>query len=126
MTLEVQMNIKKFSEITHLTPYTIRYYEKMGLLKHVSRNTSGHRWFSDKDIIWIGFIKRLKDTGMPLNDILQYANLREQGESTSELRMKMLQQHAVILEAKITEEQSHLKKLNQKIEYYSQVIERHA
>jgi DNA-binding transcriptional MerR regulator len=119
---EKYMNIKKFSEATNLTTYTIRYYEKMGLLKNISRNSSGHRWFTDKDIVWVAFIKRLKDTGMPLEGILQYAELRELGCSTSEKRMQMLQDHALKLEANITEQQSNLKKLQQKITYYSDAI----
>ena len=117
------MNIKKFSEITNISSHTIRYYEKIGLLKNVSRNASGHRWFTEKDIIWIEFIKRLKDTAMPLDNIRQYADLRDQGASTSELRMQILQQHAVVLEEKITAEQFHLKMLKNKIAHYSKLID---
>lgn len=116
------MNIQKFSAITNISSYTIRYYEKIGLLRNVSRNSSGHRWFTDKDIIWIEFIKRLKDTGMPLDNIRKYADLRDEGASTSELRMQILQKHAVMLEEKIAEEQCHLKKLKEKIEHYSEII----
>lgn len=117
------MNIQKFSEITEISSYTIRYYEKIGLLRNISRNSSGHRWFTEKDIIWIEFIKRLKDTGMPLGNILNYADLRDEGASTSELRMQILEEHAVMLEEKIAEEQYHLKKLKEKIKYYSEIIE---
>lgn len=59
---------------------------------------------------------------MPLEGILKYAELREQGISTSEQRMKMLQDHALKLEENITEQQLNLKKLQQKITYYSDVI----
>ena len=117
------MNIKNFSEVTGISAHTIRYYEKIGLLRHISRNSSGHRWFTEKDVIWIEFIKRLKNTGMPLDAILKYADLRDEGDSTSVLRMQMLQQHAVMLEDKIAEEQSHLKKLKEKIKHYSKIIE---
>lgn len=116
------MNIQKFSERTHISSHTIRYYEKIGLLKNISRHANSHRWFTEKDIIWIEFIKRLKDTGMPLDNILKYADLRDEGDSTSELRMQILQQHAVMLEEKIAAEQFHLKKLKDKIEHYSQII----
>ncbi|WP_276680937.1 MerR family transcriptional regulator [Thalassolituus oleivorans] len=117
------MNIQKFSEITDISSHTIRYYEKIGLLRNISRNSSGHRWFTEKDIIWIEFIKRLKDTGMPLGIILNYADLRDEGASTSELRMQILEEHAVMLEEKIAEEQDHLKKLKEKIKHYSEIIE---
>tara|TARA_R110001583_G_scaffold112917_4_gene263120 strand:- start:6959 stop:7315 length:357 start_codon:yes stop_codon:yes gene_type:complete len=117
------MNIQKFSQITEISSHTIRYYEKIGLLKNISRNASGHRWFSEKDIIWIEFIKRLKDTGMPLNNILKYADLRDEGESTSQLRMNILQEHAIKLEEKIAQEQCHLKKLKDKIAHYKKTLE---
>jgi len=117
------MNIQKFSKITNISAHTVRYYEKIGLLKNISRNASGHRWFTEKDIIWIGFIKRLKDTGMALANILKYADLRDEGVSTSQLRMQILQQHAQLLEEKIAEEQFHLKMLKEKIEHYANVID---
>ena len=117
------MNIQQFSKLTDISSHTIRYYEKIGLLKNVSRNASGHRWFTEKDLIWFEFIKRLKDTGMPLGNIRQYADLRDAGASTSELRMQMLQQHAVMLETKIADEQFPLKMLKEKIEHYRKVID---
>lgn len=116
------MNIKKFSILTKISAHTIRYYEKIGLLTQISRNSSGHRCFTQKDINWLEFIKRLKDTGMPLDNILKYSELREKGTATSELRMNMLQQHAVLLAEKISAEQQHLHILQQKIEHYSAVL----
>jgi DNA-binding transcriptional MerR regulator len=118
------MNIKKFSELTNISAYTIRYYEKVGLLKQISRNSSGHRFFTQDDIVWVEFIKRLKDTGMPLNIIRQYAELREDGEQTAELRMQLLQEHTKTLEERIATESFHLNKLKEKIGYYSKVIDR--
>lgn len=61
------MNMKEFSLLAGLSAYTLRYYEKIGLLKDVRRNSSGHRDYLTKDLEWIGFIKRLKETGMALN-----------------------------------------------------------
>ena len=116
------MNIQAFSKKTNISSYTIRYYEKIGLLKNIGRNTSGHRRFTEKDVIWLEFIKRLKNTGMSLENIRQYAQLREVGEETSNARMLMLEEHALLLEEKIAEEQCHLQKLKEKIDYYRKVL----
>jgi DNA-binding transcriptional MerR regulator len=35
-----------------------------------------------KDVKWLEFVIRLKETVMPLEEILEYARLREQGSST--------------------------------------------
>ncbi len=112
------MNIRKFSELTGMTAHTIRYYEKIGLFKKINRNDSGHRDFSLEDVTWAEFIKRLKDTGMPLDQILEYANLREQGQHTAGSRMALLEEHAMALERKIATEQHNLNKLKDKIRYY--------
>jgi DNA-binding transcriptional MerR regulator len=116
------MNIKKFAEITGMSPHTIRYYEKIGIFRDVSRNASGHRSFRDKDIIWAEFIKRLKDTGMPLDKILEYADLREKGDYTAGSRMAILKNHAALLEKRLSVEKSNLKKLRGKIKYYEELL----
>jgi DNA-binding transcriptional MerR regulator len=112
------MNIREFSKITGLSAHTIRYYEKIGVFKKVNRNSSGHRDFTVEDTTWAEFIKRLKDTGMPLEQILEYAHLREQGPDTTNSRMKILENHARSLESKIEKEMHNLLKLKEKIKYY--------
>tara|TARA_B110000196_G_scaffold317559_1_gene330935 strand:- start:1707 stop:2093 length:387 start_codon:yes stop_codon:yes gene_type:complete len=122
MRLGVVINIQSFAKLTSISAHTIRYYEKIGVLKHVARNNSGHRDFTSKDIDWIGFVKRLKDMGMPLDNIKLYADLREKGESTAELRKQLLQEHAAILEEKIALESLHLNNIKQKIIHYENQI----
>jgi len=122
--LEVFINIQRFSALTDLSSHTIRYYEKIGVLKHIARNSSGHRFFTTKDIEWIQFVKRLKEMGMPLDNIKLYADLREQGESTAEQRKQLLQEHVVILEQRIALEALHLKKIKEKILYYDNMIDK--
>jgi len=121
--LEVFINIQRFSALTNISSHTIRYYEKIGVLKHIARNSSGHRFFTTKDIEWIEFVKRLKEMGMPLDNIKLYADLREQGESTAEQRKQLLQEHVVILEQRIALEALHLKKIKEKILYYENIID---
>jgi len=117
------MNIKQFSECVDVSAYTIRYYEKIGLLKNVCRNSSGHRHFKKKDVEWLKFIMRLKDTGMPLETISTYADLRCQGQRTSGHRMLLLEEHTKFLKNKIDIESLHLKKLEEKIKHYRKVID---
>ncbi len=116
------MNIKDFSQTTGLSAHTIRYYEKIGIIRNVHRNSSGHRIYNQNDISWVEFIKRLKDTGMPLEKIQQYADLREEGDHTAGSRMALLQDHARVLAERIRHEQNHLDMLNEKIKYYKKLI----
>lgn len=116
------MNIKQFSELVNISAHTLRYYEKIGLLNNISRNASGHRFFTQKDVEWIQFVKRLKETGMPLEAINHYADLRQQGDGTSEPRMRILEEHAASLKEKIELEILHLKRLEEKIDYYKKFM----
>lgn len=116
------MNIKEFSKISGISPHTLRYYEKIGVFQEINRNSSGHRDFSEKDILWAEFINRLKDTGMPLEQIKKYADLRKQGNHTANTRMTLLITHASSLEKKISDEKQHLRKIKEKIKFYEKII----
>jgi hypothetical protein len=48
--------------------------------------------------------------------------LREEGEQTAKLRMKLLQAHTKILEERIAIETLHLQKLKEKIKFYDSLI----
>ena len=76
------MNMREFSAQSGLSAHTLRYYEKIGLLPGIQRNASGHRAFTSRDLEWVNFIVRLKDTGMSLDNILAYSKLRAAGDST--------------------------------------------
>ena len=81
------MDIKTISKITGLSAHTLRYYEKIGLLLNIERDSKGYRDYSEKDVVWIEFIKRLKATNMPLNEIKKFAVLRSKGDSTIQNRV---------------------------------------
>ena len=114
------MKISEFEKKTGLSRDTLRYYEKIGLLNNIQRNSSGHRRYSNKDLKWISFVKRLKDTGMTLSEIQRYANLRELGPSTRELYQSLLELHQDNLKAHLELQQQHLLQLEAKIKLYKQ------
>lgn len=112
------MNMKEFSARTTLSAHTLRYYEKIGLLNNIFRSSNGHRFFTPKDLEWVTFIIRLKETGMPLESILEYSKLRALGESTNLERQLLLEQHRNKLKSRIENELQHLAALDKKIEFY--------
>ena len=112
------MNVSQFSRLTGLSAYTLRYYEKIGLLKNIQRRANGHRTYSQRDAQWVAFIVRLKDTGMALENILQYAALREAGSATLAQRQVLLEAHREQLKMHIALQQDHLDALEEKINLY--------
>lgn len=114
-------SIGEFSKITGISAFTLRYYEKEELIIP-SRKGNGRRFYTDVDIKWVEFIKRLKDTGMPIKEIKKYAKLRAIGKTTMNERMDMLTNHRVILKEEIEKLQEHLIKLDEKIDFYKNEI----
>lgn len=114
------MRVQQFAARTGLSADTLRYYEKIGLLRHVKRDASGHRVYGSGDLEWVGFVLRLKDTGMPLEDIIRYADLRERGDSTLMARQALLEIHAATLQQRLERDREHLDALQAKIEFYRQ------
>ncbi len=114
----VRLSIQQFAARTGMSADTLRYYEKIGLLRHVARDASGFRVYGPRDLEWVTFVLRLKDTGMPLEDITRYADLREQGETTLAARQALLEAHAARLQARLQRDQEHLDALQAKIELY--------
>lgn len=119
----MEYSIGEFSKLTNLGIHTLRYYEHENLITP-KRNSSNRRCYSDKDLAWIEFIKRLKDTGMPIKEIQCYAELRAEGDLTLNARMEMLTVHRDSLNEQIKALQEHMAKLDDKIDFYRQEIER--
>lgn len=112
-------SITNVSEKTGLTNYTIRYYEKIGLLPHINRNSNGIREFSQDDVFWIEIIKCLKNTGMPISDIKSIVDLSLEGEHTSCKRKEILIEHRNKILSQIKNLQNNLLKIDLKIAWYN-------
>nr|WP_300823379.1 MerR family transcriptional regulator [uncultured Schaedlerella sp.] len=115
------MLISKFSKAAGISAYTLRYYEKKGLIR-VNRDSAGRRDYSEDDIEWARFIKRLKDTGMLLRDIRHYSDLRYEGDSTMKERMALLLRHREAVVEQQKKWDGYLKNLDEKIHIYQKRI----
>lgn len=117
------MTIGELSKATDISEYTLRYYERKGLIR-VSRDSGGRRCYAESDIDWILFIKRLKDTGMLLKDIEKYSQLRYEGDSTMQERLSMLQAHREFVLEEQKKWAGYLDNLDTKIAFYKNSIDR--
>jgi len=113
------MKIGELAKRSGLTAHTLRYYEKIGLLPDADRDCSGHRDYDASALVWIEFLGRLKTTGMPIRQMLRYAELRRQGPATEKQRQRLLEQHRDAVRAHVLELQSCLDVLDDKIAGYA-------
>lgn len=111
------MKVGEFSKQTNLPVSTLHFYERKGLISP-ARSASGHREYDESDLAWVAFIERLKDTGMPLAKIKEYADLRAQGDATLRERMDMLIKHREHVLGEMDRWCEHLDRLDEKITYY--------
>lgn len=113
--------IKEVSDRTGLSIYTLRYYDKEGLLPLIKRTSSGIRKFSDNDIAWIGLICCLKNSGMSIDNVKKFMNLCLKGEETAENRKEMLLEHKEHILQQMNELQNSLNTVNYKINHYKEI-----
>lgn len=116
------MKIAEVSEQSGLSPDTLRYYERIGLLPPVNRNDSGIRDYSDLDVRRVEFVKCMRSAGLPIEVLIEYYELVQQGDETIEARKKILIRQRAELLARMSELQSTLDLLNHKIEVYENAV----
>ena len=112
------MTIKEVSNKFGLTPDTLRFYEKKGLIGPVNKTEGGIRNYGEKDLSRIEFIKCMKDAGIPLDVLKKYFDLFEMGDSTLEERKNLLKKQRTILKENIDKMNDAYKKLNYKIDLF--------
>ena len=91
--MDTLKTIGEAADATGLSEDTLRYYERIGIIWDVERNSSGHRRYSDMALGWLGLVVRLRATGMSLETIQRYAELMREGPSTISLRRNILAEH---------------------------------
>ena len=116
------MKIAEVSEHAGISTDTLRYYERIGLIPPVNRNGSGIRDYNDLDIRRVEFIKCMRSAGLPIEVLIDYMELVQQGDRTIEARKEILIEQRNLLVERIQEMQKTLDLLNHKIEVYENRI----
>lgn len=117
------LTISEVAARTGLSPDTLRYYEKAGLISPVSRSAAGQRRYAAGDLTWIEFLLRLRETGMPVAGMQQFAGLRRQGSATVGERLALLRGHRARLTERIAQLQASGRALDDKIAHYESLLE---
>ena len=116
------LTIQEVAEKTALSPHTLRYYERIGLLNAPDRAESGHRRYGEGDLEWLEFVKRLRATGMPIRDVRRYAALVREGDGNEAERLDLLLAHRELVERQLAEVTSHLRAIDHKIALYEHQV----
>ncbi len=110
------LSIREASTLTGLSAHTLRYYERIGLLEPVARNTSGHRRYARNDLEHLQFLHCLRATGMPIRRLKEFATLIQGGQAAQDARLALLEAHRLDVQAHITDLQEKLHIIEGKIQ----------
>lgn len=116
------MTITEASKEFGLSVDTLRYYERIGLIPHVNKTKSGIRDYDENSCKWIKFAKCMRSAGLPIETLIEYVQLWQQGDQTAEVRKELLVEQRDNLTEKMAQIQATLDRLNEKIEKYETVI----
>ena len=112
------MTITEVSKLYDITRDTLRYYERIGLIPKIHRNKNGIRDYTQEDCNWVEFIKCMRNAGLPIETLIDYVTMFQQGDSTIDARKELLTEQRKVLEKKIKDMNETLWRLNHKIELY--------
>ena len=119
--MESCLTITEVSKRTGLTAYTLRYYERIGLIASIARAGGGQRRYAASDMDWLEFLIRLRATDMPIHRMQAFARLRSEGNGTAGERRNILDQHLTDVMAQIQALQQSAQVLQDKIVFYRQI-----
>jgi MerR family transcriptional regulator, aldehyde-responsive regulator len=116
------MKIAEVSEHYGLSSDTLRYYERIGLIPPVTRTESGIRDYGELDIRRVEFVKCMRSAGLPIEVLIEYVALVQQGDQTIEDRKEILKEQRAQLVVRMAEMQKTLDILDHKIEVYENAV----
>jgi DNA-binding transcriptional MerR regulator len=114
--------ISEVVAFTGLTAHTLRWYERIGLMPHVDRSHTGQRRYSNRDLDWLDLVGKLRLTGMPVADMVRYAELVREGDDTFGERFELLEQTRRDVLSRMAELQDTLAVLDRKISFYAEKV----
>ena len=118
------MNIKQAAEMFNLTVDTLRYYERVGIIPPVSRNSSGYRDYKTKDLNWVYLVKNLRNAGLSIESLIEFSTLAQlrDKQNVENSQKHILKEQLVELDKKLEEMQQTRELLVYKIETYEDHI----
>lgn len=115
------MTIAEVSNRFQLSADTLRYYERVGLIPSVNRTKGGIRDYKEEDCRWVEFIKCMRSAGLPIEALIEYVNLFQQGEKTNKTRKELLIEQRRLLLERMEDMKATLERLDNKIERYDEL-----
>ena len=116
------MTISEVSEKFGITQDTLRYYEKAGISPRIARTPGGVRDYQPEDLGWIEHVVCLRNAGMPVESLVEYLRLSQQGDDTFSERLELLKEQKENLKMQQRKLQDAMDRLDFKISRYQAAV----
>ena len=116
------MTIKEVSAKYQITQDTLRYYERVGMIPPVGRTAGGIRDYKEKDCGWIELALCIRNAGLPVEAMIEYVRLTQEGNGTIQARLELLQEQRERLQEQQAKIAQTLERLNYKIGRYEEAV----
>ena len=116
------MTIKEVCEKYDITPDTLRYYERVGVIPAVNRTKGGIRDFSEEDLKWVHNAICMRNAGLPVEMLIEYVRLFQEGDNTIQARRDLLVEARAEIQKQLDETQKTMDMINYKISRYEEAI----
>ncbi len=117
------MTIKEVSEKYEISQDTLRYYERVGMIPPVTRTASGIRDYQEGDLGWVELAKCMRSAGLPVEAMIEYVKLTQEGDATIPARLQLLKEQRESLLEQKEKINATLERLNYKIGRYELAAE---
>ena len=117
------MTIKEVSEKYEISQDTLRYYERVGMIPPVTRTASGIRDYQESDLGWVELAKCMRSAGLPVEAMIEYVKLTQEGDATIPARLQLLKEQRESLLEQKEKINATLERLNYKIRRYELAAE---
>lgn len=116
------MTIKEVSEKYNISQDTLRYYERIGMIPEISRTPGGIRNYQESDLGWVELAICMRSAGLPIEALIEYVKLYQQGDATFAARLQLLQEQRESLEEQKAQLENAINRLNYKISRYEVAV----
>ncbi|WP_167956779.1 MerR family transcriptional regulator [Anaerosporobacter faecicola] len=116
------MTIKEVSEMYGISQDTLRYYERVGMIPTVGRTSGGIRDYQNSDLGWVELAICMRSAGLPIEGMIEYVKLCQEGDETFPARLKLLQEQLEVLLEQRKKTEETINRLQYKISRYEEAV----
>ncbi|MCC2101550.1 MAG: Cu(I)-responsive transcriptional regulator, partial [Hyphomicrobiales bacterium] len=109
----MNVSIGEAAKVSGVSAKMIRYYESIGLIAAPRRSAAGYRFYDERDVQTLRFVRRARDLGFQVEDIGKLLELWRDGARSSADVKRLAEHHIAELEGKIAALQAMQRTLEQ-------------